>query len=534
MLTLTFYKNVPLQPNYANVILFNSANDVLQYLEGYEEDTITNINKFFGNDTYIDVTPYFEGCNYLHIYDNRSNKPHKFFFIENMQFISGGATRYSIILDVWNTYSYDTTFKPSRLITGHADVFGINNVKRYLTNNNHEGDCTLSKNSTMILRSWEVNKNASLILCVSTPTGPAILFTQVTSDRILGDNLSAIKRNKFKYNAQMQDYVTFEIMKCYIVNDFEFKTRLDAYQEQQDKMYGSIYRMGDDLIYTDNQWYYVTSDILSPHQTLKILVKNQPYFNDITTYDGKTQKLLKRYKIGTMTNNQEVSMTSESTLNTNLYVYLFSNYQMAFYLEYEGARMCLNNEFEVPYVNDNYTLYMARNQAQIDANNRSMALGVITSLGFGMARATGGATAGASLMAGAQMSTNLMGFVSQLDKQRARLEDASRMNDRADAIYSAGLITLNEGVGVYEIIYNDNTEILNTLNYFGTIQKTYINTYIANDRSLYNFYFVQFDEVQLYGEYANNIRGIIETIFTNGVRIWCDASKYMSNVNYKK
>ena len=85
MLTITFYKGVPLQASYTNVIKFENTAEKLSFLSNYYEGELPNLPLFFGNETYIDVDTYFEGCNYLCIYDtNTTVKTHKFFFMYHL------------------------------------------------------------------------------------------------------------------------------------------------------------------------------------------------------------------------------------------------------------------------------------------------------------------------------------------------------------------------------------------------------------------------------------------------------------------
>lgn len=543
MLTITFYKGVPLQASYTNVIKFENTAEKLSFLSNYYEGELPNLPLFFGNETYIDVDTYFEGCNYLCIYDtNTTVKTHKFFFIDNVSFIAGSTVRYSITLDVWTTWAEDVNFTgATRLITGHCDALGITDAKRSLINAGFTGNCSYDI-LYELTRKWDEYKSATLIVEISTPNGPDILFTQVTTDDMLGDDLMGLNRQKYKLNEQLQNYVDFEIMRVYIINGVNLKLRLDAYNETVEevtyKMYSDVYRVGDDLIWSSQQWYHIKGNENPVRQATKIELVTSTYFNE-TGFDAKTNKLKKRYKLGSKINNQDLTIDSESQMTVSLYMYLFSNYQIALYLEGENIVLNMSNDFQIPYVNDNFTLYMARNQASIDANNRSVAISMLSSLGMtaltmGLARATGGRTAGASLVAGAGAGVNLFGGVSQFDKQQARIEDASKQTDRVDGQYTAGLITLLEGAGLWTITYSDITEIEDTYNRFGTIQKYFTDTLFTQHRELYNFYFVQADELTINGDFTYNIKSILQSIFTNGVRIWCDASKYLLDVPYKK
>lgn len=538
MLNLTFYKNVPLQSSYANVVLFRSTSDVLAYLSQYQDGTLDNINKFFSNETFIDVPQYFEGCNYLCIQDTRSiAKEYKFFFIENVQFISGGAVRYSLIMDVWATWSYEITFKPSRMITGHADAFGISGIKRHLIGELN-GTANMSMNKYLI-NTWAISKNATIFVCATTAAGPHIFFTNVTSDHYLLQALQMLEENKFK-TSDAGEWYSFQNLKTYIVNEFNFKNVCDAIAPHL-AIYSTIV-MGYGSIGDAHlpQWYDYTNsgyyDENTPVNitTLKHEIKRIALFNP-QTYNERTNLLKYTYKIGTMLTNQDFNVNSESNNYLQLDIHIFRRNQIAFYIKCGNVLINITNDFQIPIVNDSYTLYMSQNQATIDANNKANMVSLATALGMSaLSLALAPATAGASAMIGAGAIGNIINYGVTNMKRDASIEGAKNTLDRTDGLYSAGLITLNEGVGLLRIEYQNIEDTNTNINNFGTLQKVFINTYKTNNASLYNFYFVQFDDINIYGEFTYNIKSILENIFTNGVRIWCDASQYLNNVNYKK
>ncbi len=538
MLTITFYKGVPLQASYTNVIKFENNTEKLSFLSNYYEGEIPNLSMFFGNETYIDVDTYFEGCNYLCIYDtNTTVKPYKFFFIDNVSFIAGSTVRYSITLDVWTTWAEDINFKPSRLITGHADVFGISNVKRHLIGElNGTANMRMSK---YLINTWAMSKNATIFICATTSAGPHIFFTHVTSDDYLLQAMQMLEENKFK-TSNTGEWMRFQNLKTYIVNNFDFKTVCDAIAPH-DAIYSAIV-MGYGSIGAEHipQWYDYTNSGYYDENTPVDITTLKHEINHISlfgaqTYDEHTNLLKYNYKIGTMLTNQDIKINSESFSILQLYIHIFRRNQIAFYLKCNNVLINITNDFQIPIVNDSYTLYMSQNQATIDANNKANMVSLATALGMStLSLALAPATAGATAMIGAGAIGNLINYGVTNMKQDASIESAKNTLDRTDGLYSAGLITLNEGVGLLRIEYENIDDTNANINNFGTLQKVFISRYKPIDASLYNFYFVQFDDINIYGDFTYNIKTILQTIFTNGVRIWCDASKYLNDVPYKK
>ena len=541
MLNLTFYKNVPLQSSYANVVLFNSTSDVLAYLSQYQEGTLDNINKFFSNETFIDVPQYFEGCNYLCIQDTRSTaKEYKFFFIENVQFISGGAVRYSLIMDVWATWSYDIQFKPSRMIAGHLDAFNVSGVKRSLVSAMN-GETEININNYLVKPfTTQGEYDATFVAVIATDTKIFTMFKPVKSHIELWRANANLQGQQFR-NVSETNFKTFEILNTYLINSFDLQSKLDNVYSGGTFYYEVIL---DNT--TDYRMYMLTPisldnpSVVVSHFDIEI---NSKLMFDNETEETKIEKLYKKYRIGTFTNNQEIFIDSETNPRVTLILYIYDTMQICILLKCENVEINLTNDFEIPFKNDSFTLYMAQNKALFDANNKSNALGLATStiasrgtaiLSLLLAPATGGASAlvGAGFATGT--ITSGVNFGVQRIKQEAQIERASKTIDRLDSVNTSALITLNYGVGVFEISFKNLTDTRTNTNNFGTIQKIFINDYVASQTSLYNFYFVQFDDINIYGEFTYNIKSILENIFTNGVRIWCDTSQYLNNVNYKK
>ena len=530
MLNIYIYKNVKFQQNYANVIKFANDSELLTYLSTFQEGTIANINKYFSNEKYIDLSELFEGCNYMVIHDTRSNKPYKYFFIIDTYFVSGNTIRYELQLDVWNTYANDMSIYNSRLISGHYDVLisqpNSAGVKRSLRLN-LTGDNVLKRSDTIkVINTWANLQDATMFIIIKSSSGNQIIFSHIISDFQLQCAVTALQNNFYKTSPSGTN-ITYETQKVYIINDFDFNALISA--DNKLKVYvGNVSTTGMP------EYYILTnteSDVVLSHY----IIHEKYDFSDITTYEGRTDKLKKEYFAGTITTNQKVKVNSESNTNMVVEMYIYNTQQIVIYFNYGNIKLNITNDFEIPFTNDSYNLYMAQNQATIDTNNKANAVGFGTSLATSaLSLALIPATAGASALIGAGMITSAINFEMQRQKTNAMITDAQKQIDRSDGLYSAGALTLYNGVGLFVVEYTNLKDVNEDLNLHGTTQLVYVNDYNAVNANLYNFYYVQFDEINVNGSFSYNIRQQFEEIFKNGVIIWTDKTKFLTNVNYKK
>jgi hypothetical protein len=549
MLTLYIYKGVKLQKDHANVILFNDAQDVLNYLSTSLVGTISNINKFYSNETFIDVNLYYENCNYMCIYDDRSDKPYKFFFIDNFEFINGSTIRYYITLDFWTSYSYDIVFKPSRMIQGHTDALDVTDCKRGLINTPF-GANNLAIEKYLIDK-WDDTKNATIfVTCNMTTTDSSFLtfnFINAKSDNELFDALRRLRSSKFHYKSTPTSKGTFEILQAYIVNNVDFKAILDEKQTEEGlsltylesyELENGVYTPSTNPFYTFTGFGVKTGVIpIETHALplLKLKLREITLFNNNEDLNTRVQRLLKLYRVGSLTTNQEIKIDTEFNNTITLNMYIFNEMQLAFMLECNGMTINLSNDFMIPFINDSYTLYMSRNQATIDANNKSVAVGTATSLAMSaLSLLLAPMTAGASVMVGAGAIASSINSGMQAYKMRAQLEDAKKQPDRLDGIFTSGMITLSNGVGLWAYTFANTNEMQTDYNNFGTMQSVFVDKFVTEHANDYNFYFIQFDDINLYGEFNYDIKTEFERLFTKGFRIWTSKDLYLNDVKYKK
>lgn len=545
MLTIYIYKNVPFQVNNENVLFIDNDNDKLQYLSQYLEGTKTNIQKFFSNEEYFDLDILYENCNYMAIYDDRSTTPYKYFFIQKAYFVSNGAVRYELTLDDWFTYGDRINMRPSRMCAGHYDCVEIQNplqARRTINfEENGEKDIHTKKR---LLRSWSVSQKATIIACVNTADEGALIFMcYVENDtRVLNKAITWLAYNKYANTLTSPQFLTYETMKVFVVSDCDIVSKLqNLYGASCLKqiLVGVASTTTDDPVFYR---YYEAENIsgTSAHydNTIdKIQLVHEKPFNTNRTYDEITEDLKHKYYVGTFTNSQELKIDSLTNPYININMYIFATRKIEFYLEFENIHVNITNEFETPFVNDNYTLYMARNQATIDAQNKANAINLASNIGTaGLSFALAGATGGASLMLGASAITNTLSFSVKNAQQRANIENAKNQIDRTDGLYGGGILTLNNGIFVYQIKARETDEAQNDfINNYGTNQQIFIDRFLAFYGSqVYNFNYVQFDDINIYGEFAYDIKMNFENMFKNGVRIWYDTTTFLHDVNYKK
>lgn len=541
MLTIKIYRGVPFQSNYNNVILFNSQTNLNTYLETYLAGTISNIAIFFDGNNEIVLQDLYENSNYMQIYDTNSIMPYKYYFIDNAEFVSGGGVKYKLILDVWATYQYYINLKDSRLICGHVDALtDYNFIKRELIYNEADDITQNLLNSKFLTPKWADAQNASIVALVQTQGGSFFFTCQAQSEEDLYYIINKISLNRY-YLKQghptpppFTDWTTFEMTKLFIVNGFNL----------YDYLVNNFYFTMDEIevgdLSSEIKFYAFFSSSAVYHEDapvyenfLSIIINQFNLFSN-STFTDKTNKLKYKYKVGTPLTNQEINITSETNPLITLEMQI-SRQQILIYIVYGDTKLNVSNDFEIPFVNDSYQLYLAQNQATIDANNKANAISLATALATATASvALLPMSAGASAMVGVGAITSAVNYGVNNLKSEASLNDAKSKIDRIDGNYCAGMYTLLYGCGAFTYMYKNYEATNNILNKYGTKQKYYTSVFKPQNTTLFNFYFVQYDDINLYGNFNNNIKNILMSIFQNGVRIWCDSAQFLNNVNYKK
>lgn len=540
MLTIYIYKNVPFQINNENVLFIDNDNAKMQYLSQYLQGTKTNIQKFFSNEKYFDLDILYEDCNYMAIYDDRSTTPYKYFFIQKAYFVSNGAVRYELTLDNWFTYGNRINMHPSRMCAGHLDtqnghIIGTDPTRSI--NYVPSGEKSFYEYKP-IIDTWLSTQNATMIVIGKTNAGNELFMCKIDNNAKMIRAIDELSLNKYAEIQQTPQFVAFENLKTYLINDVDLIDKISSLTSLS-QAFRSIY-MGIQTTADDEhpQWYRYANTTkfgnIWPDINLRLNLKSIQMF-DNSTFDIETNKLKCKYFVGTKTNKQEIVITSRDNPTINLIYYQFKNNQCAFYLQYDTTMFNISNEFEIPFTNDSYTLYMAQNQATFDTANKSNALQLASQLGTaGLSFALSGVTGGTSLMLGASAITSGLNVGMKQMQQHASIENAKQSIDRSDGIYTAGLLTLMNGVYIYEVYFRFTQPLNDYINNFGTNQFCMLTDYKAYDTTLFNFNFIQFDDINIYGEFTYEIKINFENMFKNGVRIWYDSTAFLQNVNYKK
>ena len=275
-----------------------------------------------------------------------------------------------------------------------------------------------------------------------------------------------------------------------------------------------------------------TGDLFSPFMQGEILSR-RIYKEGLSRekFEGK------RVIIGTLNNYREIDATGFTNQDDimSLNLYMIQTKQIEIMLEVNNIKINLTSSFEIPFMNDEYILYLNQNQNQINVSNAQNAINMTLSLvGVGAGVVLSPLTAGASLAMGAIGATGALAKgITSFAMKNAQLEDMKNKFDRLDGINNNCLLMLKYGVGAFTIDDNDRFTILQ-YRHFGNETQYYITSYIPSNTALYNYYFVKFENAVLHGNFNDNIRTILTNIFNNGVRIWCDYSEYLNDVGYLK
>lgn len=567
MLDLHFYRNVPFQSDYANVILFQNKNALITYLSTYQIGVLNDVAMYWYNGNQIDLETIYEDANYLWIHDTNAVIPDKFYFIESIENESASSGRYNLTCDIWHTYSYDMDFKPSLCINGHAEVIApykqyylsdyVPKYEYYLnTTNDAAGnkllksiaDATNGRMTAMAIVTFESNADyGTSILFSREKFDNDVTFNEILF-RFMG-NLMINKASSLDSNGDILNTYTFKIERVYLIPDFILYDILESMQETPDRQpydheafvpYRKML-LGNALpeLNTDiNQCYrYNPNYIISGAGVSPIVHKYLPYLKiemaSSGAFDISKIKPNAKYMLGTITNAVEIHAAKNTNFNMKLNMFITETNGLSIFIEASNKMINITNDFEIPYVNDNYTLYMAANQATIDASNKNATIQFATSMtmaaaGIAAAYMSGGASlalVGGAIGAGA-------GFAQNRIKQNATLEDAKKIIGKNDGVYAGGGVTINYGVGVFEYVSNDNYAN-DYLNNYGNTFNAILDNYKFTDAD-YNFYYIKFGEVNITGNFNNGIKKQLEAILLNGVRFWIDSSNFLLNVPYKK
>ena len=564
MLNIKVYSGVPFQRDYNNVIKFESLSNLTTYLETYIEGTISNIAQFFDGKNEIVLSDLFENCNYMYINDTNSATPNKFYFIENYEFISGGGVKYHLILDIWTTYNSLISFKPSLCVRGHCDILNIPEYK--VNNSNLKSNKILDNTDTNCITNMLINKygglysEGSLVVIVNVSQtgggyqGIDILYKTIFLSGFLDaeylkqelkNAINNLNVNHFTSIDTQLDY-DFQVIKCYFLPSINFEdklkglyhtTTLYSYAKFGAKVMvntsefvrmnfqASLYNSSDTLLETINFNSFNSIDLASDY----IYKRNLSRKN----FEGK------RVIIGTLDNYREIDVTGLTNENDTmtLKMYLLEMKQIEIMLECNNIKINLTSSFEIPFMNDEYMLYLNQNQNQINVANKQNAL----NLGLSLAGITAGlllspATSGGSLALaiGTINTTSAISKAISVEEMRnAQLHDMQNKFDKLDATNNNCIMSIINGVGAFTIEDYDNFSI-DLYERFGNETQYYISGIYPSNTSLYNYVYIKFSNVVLNGKFNEYIRSVFESMFNSGIRIWFNASQYLISMTHER
>ena len=554
MLNITIYRGVKLQKNYHNVLYSaNAQNFITNYLASYAVGTISNIAQFFDGANEIVLQDLYENCNYMYINDTNSILADKFYFIDSYEFTSGNAVKYHLILDVWHTHQYYINMTPSLCTRGHCDAL---NIPQYKVNSGNIKsnkildyyDANNITNRFVIPSKDFIDGTVLAIVNVELNNYDNIYFlyhkiSGIDSDAKRNDlsgALSKLSANKFNY-VGMQNDINYQIIKCYFIpKDIEevFKTMIPSNMPAS-----SIVSFGDSVQIVGDAWTLFNGDFIYvdgnnvQHNSILHTFTSGVIFDEFIYKNNLTRKDFegKRVLIGALDNYREIDATGLTNYDDKmqLKLYYLNCKQIEIMFECNNIKINLTSSFEIPFINDEYILYLNQNQNQIDVANKQNAINLsmsLASIGAGVMLA--GFTGGASLgMSAFGIANAVKGAVMTEESKNATLNDMKNKFDRLDGINNNCSIAFGCGVGAFTIDDNDNNT-LDIYERFGNETQYYIDHYVPSQPNNYNYVYSKFNDVCIYGNFTNEIKAIIENILNAGVRVWYNFSTFLTNVNH--
>lgn len=564
MLNITIYRGVKLQKNYHNVLYStNAQNFIANYLASYAVGTISNIAQFFDGANEIVLQDLYENCNYMYINDTNSILADKFYFIDSYEFTSGNAVKYHLTLDVWHTYQYYINMTPSLCTRGHCDAL---NIPQYKVNSGNiksnkilfETDNNSITNLLIPAYNRRYSEGTLIVIANVSQTGGGYTGVDILYKTLfLNDEpteeafkikcintFNSLNSNHFKSIDTQLEY-DFEIIKAYFIPSINLTNRLYTLIHTDTEYDHAIF--GDNSIVVGTMTGFVRMNLTanlydSANQYLTTvrfnnfnvvnLTINSIYKSNLSRKDYEGKRVL----IGTLDNYREIDatgLTNNDTMSLNLYFLQMK--QIEIMLECNNIKINLTSSFEIPFINDEYLLYLNQNQNQINVANKQNYMNLTLSLaGIGAGLLLAPATSGGSLALamGAISATGAISKAMTTEEMRnAQLNDMQNKFDKLDGINNNCLIMVIKGVGAFTVDDNDNNT-LDIYERFGNETQYYISDYVPSQPNNYNYVYSKFSDVCIYGNFTNEIKAIIENILNAGVRIWYNFSTFLTNVNH--
>lgn len=552
MLTITIYKNVPFNSNYDNVLLLASISALDNYLSTYQVGVISNVSMFYANENKINLTQFYEDCNYMKIHDTASTRADKYYFIDNVILKSASCFEYSITCDIWATYALNINFKKSLCVGGHIYEFG--NLNHLFKFTSPVLPSVSTDTTNLIIKPIGSETYVSMICIIkytdahiaNAKTQCGILFKYDLKENIQLFLQTIEGGAIWRYDENDSEYKqTFEAIKCLIIPSFNFGEYFSGFLDAievcsvQQSILG---RIEIDLI---NGMYYIEEEDEETETTTRYQ-KWLPYFKKMTignknvfntsTSDTFERRRKSKVLCGILGNTQEIEIPLHQNPQMRLYLNLLGCEQLDIFFEISNFKLNLTSSFEIPLYIDDYQNYMNRNQNQIDVSNKSNALNTALSIagaGAMLSVAGGKGLAGAIIGTAIGAGNNTRNLIGGIIQENAKFEDLKNTFSRFDTTNANCSQMLQNGCGAYTLYYADN-QIENKFKLFGEDCNNYISQYKPNDTSLYNFIYIHFNNTDLTGPFNNTIKKALCDIFNKGVRIWFDKNTFLTDVNYLK
>lgn len=513
-MNIYLFSGVPFTNEYKNTFV-NTYNDksVLEelILKNYLEAEVSNVAKYDSITNTIIVERKYINCNYVVITDTINNEYKEYYyFITDVFMASTSSIRFTLELDVFNTYYSLCTIKQSKVIQStFKDNYTLSNYTisndKLICKNTPRDTYNLYNDTDTTYTMMALISPAEDMLTNDTVNKYIVFRTGTYLDMIRYKNYLLKQKLWFQQSGNGISFVlnTMYILPYDITTKYSYSASNDLYVKIDDSTWLNYHRLSA----------ITNTSVVLFTQTLKL----SPYYVFIA---------------GTKSNNVRIDGNG-ATIDFEVKLYIDNYGSVNVLLQYGDNIIDITSDFEVDVFNDEYQLWKNQNKNTLKAQNKTNyingAMSIASSVvGLGVGIGTGSVNGIASGTLG--IASGITGIATNNMNRKAVLKDAKQKTaSRNDITTANNLYTYIYGVYVekYEPVNID--DIVDDANWYGFLFTHYDNDIkgtIHSGLQANSYINIQTDDVVILCDKCDVVSlNKLKQIFNSGVRIWYSLSK---------